>query len=250
MQERLAGKVALITGGAAGMGEAHVRLFAAHGAKVVAADIQDELGRRVVDDLNNRDAQALYVHLDTSREQDWTGAVAQTVERFGKLTTLCNVAGIYRIEGTEAETLEGWNKIIAVNQTGVWLGMKAAVPEMRKTGGGAIVNISSMNGLAAMPNSIAYHGSKAAVHLISKVAALEYADCGIRVNSVHPGFTMTSTAAALPKNVQERLANAAPLRRAATPEEIAYGSLYLCSDEAGYVTGAELVMDGGMTARL
>jgi NAD(P)-dependent dehydrogenase (short-subunit alcohol dehydrogenase family) len=107
-----------------------------------------------------------------------------------------------------------------------------------------------MNGLAAMPNSIAYHGSKAAVHLISKVAALEYADCGIRVNSVHPGFTMTSTAAALPRHTQERLANAAPLKRAATPEEIAYGSLYLCSDEAGYVTGTELVIDGGMTARL
>jgi cyclopentanol dehydrogenase len=250
MQERLAGKVALITGGAAGMGEAHVRLFAAHGAGVVAADIQDELGRRVVDDLNRGGAQALYVHLDTSREQDWTAAVARTVERFGQLTTLCNVAGIYRIEGTEAETLDGWNRIIAVNQTGVWLGMKAAVPEMRKAGGGAIVNISSMNGLAAMPNSIAYHGSKAAVRLISKVAALEHADSGIRVNSVHPGFTMTSTAAALPKTARERLANAAPLKRAATPEEIAYGSLYLCSDEAGFVTGTELIIDGGMTARL
>ncbi len=249
MRERLAGKVALITGGAAGMGEAHVRLFAAHGAKVVAADIQDELGRKVVGDVVKTGAAAIYVHLDTSSEADWADAVAHTVKRFGKLTTLCNVAGIYRTQTTETETLEGWNRIIAVNQTGVWLGMKAAIPEMRKAGGGAIVNISSMNGLAAGPMAIAYHGSKAAVHLITKVAALEYAEQGIRVNSVHPGFTMTSTAAALPKQVQDQLANNAPLRRAGTPEEMAYGSLYLCSDEASYVTGTELVIDGGVLAR-
>src|SRR5580704_14970864 len=132
MAGRLAGKVALITGGAAGMGEAHVRLFAAHGAKVVAADIQDELGCKVADDLVKTGAEAIYVHLDTSLEADWTAAVAETVKRFGKLSTLCNVAGIYRTETTETETLEGWNRIIAVNQTGVWLGMKAAIPEMRK----------------------------------------------------------------------------------------------------------------------
>jgi NAD(P)-dependent dehydrogenase (short-subunit alcohol dehydrogenase family) len=231
------------------MGEAHVRLFAAHGAKVVAADIQDELGRKVVDDLVKTGAEAIYVHLDTSSEADWADAVAQTVKRFGKLTTLCNVAGIYRTETTETETLEGWNRIIAVNQTGVWLGMKAVIPEMRKAGSGAIVNISSMNGLAAGPMAIAYHGSKAAVHLITKVAALEYAEQGIRVNSVHPGFTMTSTAAALPKQVQDKLAGNAPLKRAGTPEEMAYGSLYLCSDEASYVTGTELVIDGGVLAR-
>ncbi len=249
MQGRLAGKVALITGGAAGMGEAHVRLFAAHGAKVVAADIQDDLGRKVVADVVKSGAEAIYLHLDTSSEADWANAVAQTVKRFGKLTTLCNVAGIYRTETTETETLEGWNRIIAVNQTGVWLGMKAAIPEMRKAGGGAIVNISSMNGLAAGPMAIAYHGSKAAVHLITKVAALEYAEQGIRVNSLHPGFTMTSTAAALPRHAQEKLANDAPLKRAGTPEEMAYGSLYLCSDEAGYVTGTELIIDGGVLAR-
>jgi len=249
MQGRLAGKVALITGGAAGMGEAHVRLFAAHGAKVVAADIQDALGRMVVDDLIKSGSEAIYVHLDTSSEADWADGVAQAVKRFGKLTTLCNVAGIYRTESTETETLEGWNRIIAVNQTGVWLGMRAAIPEMRKAGGGAVVNISSMNGLAAGPMAIAYHGSKAAVHLITKVAALEYAEQGIRVNSLHPGFTMTSTAAALPKHVQDKLAGNAPLKRAGTPEEMAYGSLYLCSDEASYVTGTALVIDGGVLAR-
>jgi NAD(P)-dependent dehydrogenase (short-subunit alcohol dehydrogenase family) len=249
MAGRLAGKVALITGGAAGMGAAFVRVFAAEGAKVVAADIQDELGRKVAEDVNRTGGQALYVHLDTSRQRDWTAAVAQTVARFGKLTTLCNVAGIYRTEGTEAETVEGWDQLIAVNQTGVWLGMKTAIPEMKKAGGGAIVNISSVAGLSARPMAVAYHAAKAAVRLMSKVAALEYAREGIRVNSIHPGFTMTSTASMLPEEMKKALAEPVPMGRAATPEEIAYGALYLCSDEAAIVTGTELVIDGGLSAR-
>src|SRR5579864_5493380 len=141
MAGRLSGKVALITGGAAGMGAAFVRVFAAEGAKVAAADIQDELGRKVAGEVNRSGGDAIYLHLDTSQAADWADAVAATVKRFGKLTTLCNVAGIYRTEGTEAETMEGWQQIIAVDQTGVWLGMKAAIPEMKKAGGGAIVNI-------------------------------------------------------------------------------------------------------------
>lgn len=249
MAGRLAGKVALITGGAAGMGAAFVRVFAAEGAKVVAADIQDELGRKVAEDVNRAGGEALYVHLDTSQQADWANAVAQTVQRFGKLTTLCNVAGIYRTEGTETENMEGWQQLIAVNQTGVWLGMRAAVPHMKKAGGGAIVNISSVAGLSARPMAIAYHAAKAAVHLMSKVAALEYAEHGIRVNSIHPGFTMTSTASALPDDVKKALADPVPMRRAATPEEIAYGALYLCSDEAAIVTGTELIIDGGLSAR-
>jgi NAD(P)-dependent dehydrogenase (short-subunit alcohol dehydrogenase family) len=249
MAGRLAGKVALITGGAAGMGAAFVRVFAAEGAKVAVADIQDELGRKVAEDVNRGGGEAIYLHLDTSQQGDWAHAVAQTVKRFAKLTTLCNVAGIYRTEGTEAETIEGWQQIIAVDQTGVWFGMKAAIPELKKAGGGAIVNISSVAGLSARPIAIAYHAAKAAVHLMTKVAALEYADYGIRVNSIHPGFTMTSTASALPEEAKQALANEAPLKRAATPEEIAYGALYLCSDEAGIVTGTELVIDGGVSAR-
>ena len=249
MAGRLSGKVALITGGAAGMGAAFVRVFAAEGAKVVAADIQDELGLKVADSVNRAGGEALYIHLDTSQQQDWSIAVAETVRRFGKLTTLCNVAGIYRTEGTETETLEGWQQLIAINQTGVWLGMKAAIAEMKKAGGGAIVNISSVAGLSARPMAIAYHAAKAAVHLMSKVAALEYAQDGIRVNSIHPGFTMTSTASALPEDVKKSLADPVPLRRAATAEEIAYGALYLCSDEAAIVTGTELVIDGGLSAR-
>ena len=249
MAGRLAGKVALITGGAAGMGAAFVRVFAAEGAKVVAADIQDEPGRKVAEEVNRTGGQALYIHLDTSRQRDWSDAVAQTVARFGKLTTLCNVAGIYRTEGTEAETVEGWDQLIAINQTGVWLGMKTAIPEMKKAGGGAIVNISSVAGLSARPMAVAYHAAKAAVRLMSKVAALEYAREGIRVNSIHPGFTMTSTAAMLPEEMKKALAEPVPMGRAATPEEIAYGALYLCSDEAAIVTGTELVIDGGLSAR-
>ncbi|HKD67068.1 MAG TPA: glucose 1-dehydrogenase [Candidatus Binataceae bacterium] len=249
MAGRLSGKVALITGGAAGMGAAFVRVFAAEGAKVVAADIQDELGPKVAEGVNRAGGEAIYLHLDISRQRDWTIAVAETVRRFGKLTTLCNVAGIYRTEGTETETMEGWDQLIAINQTGVWLGMKAAIPEMKKAGGGAIVNISSVAGLSARPMAIAYHAAKAAVHLMSKVAALEYAREGIRVNSIHPGFTMTSTASALPEDMKKMLADPVPIGRAATPEEIAYGALYLCSDEAAIVTGTELVIDGGLSAR-
>jgi NAD(P)-dependent dehydrogenase (short-subunit alcohol dehydrogenase family) len=249
MAGRLAGKVALITGGAAGMGAAFVRVFAAEGAKVAAADIQDELGRKVADDVNRAGGEAIYVHLDTSQQRDWAGAVAQTVGRFGRLTTLCNVAGIYRTEGTESETLEGWQQLIDINQTGVWFGMKAAIPEMKKAGGGAIVNISSVAGISARPMAIAYHAAKAAVRLMTKVAALEYAEQGIRVNSIHPGFTLTSTASMLPEEMKKALADPVPMRRAATPEEIAYGALYLCSDEAAIVTAAELVIDGGLSAR-
>jgi NAD(P)-dependent dehydrogenase (short-subunit alcohol dehydrogenase family) len=249
MAGRLAGKVALITGGAAGMGAAFVRVFAAEGAKVAAADIQDELGRKVAEDVNRAGGEAIYLHLNTGEQRDWVDAVAQTVRRFGKLTTLCNVAGIYRTEGTETETLEGWQQLIDINQTGVWLGMKTAIPEMKKAGGGAIVNISSVAGISARPMAIAYHAAKAAVRLMSKVAALEYAQQGIRVNSIHPGFTLTSTASMLPEDMKKALTAPVPMRRAATAEEIAYGGLYLCSDEAAIVTAAELVIDGGLSAQ-
>ncbi len=249
MAGRLAGKVALITGGAAGMGAAFVRVFASEGAKVAAADIQDDLGLKVAEEVNRAGGEAIYLHLNVAEQRDWTAAVAQTVRRFGKLTTLCNVAGIYRTEGTETETIEGWQQLIAINQTGVWFGMRTAIPEMKKAGGGAIVNISSVAALSARPMAVAYHAAKAAVHLMSKVAALEYARDGIRVNSIHPGFTMTSTASALPEEMKKALADPVPMGRAAAPEEIAYGALYLCSDEAAIVTGTELVIDGGLSAR-
>lgn len=249
MAGRLAGKVALISGGASGIGAAHVRVFTAEGAKVVSGDIQEELGRRVVDEAVSAGGEAVFVRLDVTKEADWANAVQTAVSRFGKLTTLINNAGVYWPQGIEAETTEGWNKMVAVNQTGVWLGMRAAVPAMRTAGGGAIVNISSLYGLIGSPGSIAYHATKGAVRLMTKAAALEYAKQGIRANSIHPGQIDTPILAGLTPEQDAQIKAMTPLGRMGRPEEIAYGSLYLCSDEAAFVTGAELVIDGGWFAQ-
>ena len=249
MSGRLSGKVALVSGGASGIGAAHARIFAAEGAKVVVGDIQDEMGKGVADGVNKSGGEATFVRLDVSKEDDWANAVKTAVARFGKLTTLINNAGIYWPQGIEAETLEKWNKMIAVNQTGVWLGMKTAVPEMREAGSGAIVNISSLYGIIGSPSSIAYHASKGAVRIMSKAAALEYARQGIRVNSIHPGQIETPILAGLTPEQNEQIKAATPVGRMGKPEEIAYGSLYLCSDEAAFTTGIELIIDGGWSAQ-
>jgi 2,5-dichloro-2,5-cyclohexadiene-1,4-diol dehydrogenase 2 len=249
MAGRLTGKVALISGGASGIGAAHVQVFAAEGAKVVSGDVQEEPGRAVVETVNKSGGEAVFVRLDVTKETDWVSAVNTAVSRFGKLTTLINNAGIYWPQGIEAETMEGWNKMVAVNQTGVWLGMKAAIPAMRNAGGGAIVNISSLYGLIGSPSSITYHATKGAVRLMTKAAALEYARQGIRANSIHPGQIDTPILAGLTPEQDAQIKEMTPLRRMGRPEEIAYGSLYLCSDEAAFVTGAELVIDGGWFAQ-
>jgi NAD(P)-dependent dehydrogenase (short-subunit alcohol dehydrogenase family) len=249
MVGRLTGKVALISGGASGIGAAHVRVFTAEGAKVVSGDIQEEQGKAVVETVNKNGGEAVFVRLDVTKEADWTNAVQTAVSRFGKLTTLINNAGIYWPQGIEAETMEGWNKMVAVNQTGVWLGMKAAIPAMRNAGGGAIVNISSLYGLIGSPSSITYHATKGAVRLMTKAAALEYARQGIRANSIHPGQIDTPILAGLTPEQDAQIKEMTPLGRMGRPEEIAYGSLYLCSDEAAFVTGAELVIDGGWFAQ-
>lgn len=249
MAGRLAGKVALISGGASGIGAAHVRVFAAEGAKVVAGDIQEAQGKAVVETVKKNGGEAVFVRLDVTKEADWANAVKEAVSHFGKLTTLINNAGIYWPQGIEAETMDGWNKMVAVNQTGVWLGMKTAVPAMRNTGGGAIVNISSLYGLIGSPSSITYHATKGAVRLMTKAAALEYARQGIRANSIHPGQIDTPILAGLTPEQNEQIKAATPLGRMGRPEEIAYGSLYLCSDEAAFVTGTELVIDGGWFAQ-
>ncbi len=249
MAGRLDGKVALVSGGASGIGAAHARIFAAEGAKLVAGDLQEDKGRAVVEAVNANGGEAVFVHLDVARQADWERAVGEAVSRFGKLTTLINNAGIYWPRGTEEETLEGWNAMISVNQTGVWLGMKAAVPAMREAGGGAIVNISSLYGLIGSPGSITYHATKGAVRLMTKSAALEYVKAGIRVNSIHPGQIDTPILSGLTPDQNEQIKAATPMGRLGRPEEIAYGSLYLCSDEAAYTTGAELVIDGGWFAQ-
>ena len=249
MAGRLDGKVALVSGGASGIGAAHARIFAAEGAKLVAGDLQEDKGRAVVEAVNADGGEAVFVHLDVTRQADWERAVGEAVSRFGKLTTLINNAGIYWPRGTEEETLEGWNTMISVNQTGVWLGMKAAVPAMREAGGGAIVNISSLYGLIGSPGSITYHATKGAVRLMTKSAALEYVKAGIRVNSIHPGQIDTPILSGLTPEQNEQIKAATPMGRLGRPEEIAYGSLYLCSDEAAYTTGSELVIDGGWFAQ-
>ncbi len=249
MAGRLDGKVALVSGGASGIGAAHVRVFAAEGAEVVVADVQEDKGREVVDGVNNEGGYAAFVRLDVTNADDWKNAVNAATSQFGKLTTLINNAGVYWPGGVEEETPEKWNKMLAINQTGVWLGMKAAVPALRDSGNGVIVNISSLYGLIGSPGSIAYHATKGAVRIMTKAAALEYVRQGIRVNSIHPGQIDTPILAGLTPEQNEQIKKATPMGRLGRPEEIAFGSLYLCSDEASYTTGIELVIDGGWFAQ-
>lgn len=249
MAGRLDGKVALVSGGASGIGAAHVRVFAAEGAQVVVADVQEDKGREVVDGVNNEGGYAAFVRLDVTNADDWKNAVNAATSQFGKLTTLINNAGVYWPGGVEEETPEKWNKMVAINQTGVWLGMKAAVPALRDSGNGVIVNISSLYGLIGSPGSIAYHATKGAVRIMTKAAALEYVRQGIRVNSIHPGQIDTPILAGLTPEQNEQIKEATPMGRLGRPEEIAFGSLYLCSDEASYTTGIELVIDGGWFAQ-
>jgi NAD(P)-dependent dehydrogenase (short-subunit alcohol dehydrogenase family) len=263
MPQRLAGRVALISGAARGIGAAVARLFVEEGARVVLGDILEgkaedlaaELNRSAprgdVSEQRNRDGKmdsARAVHLDVTNHDDWDAAVAAAVREFGVLNILVNNAGITSLSGVEDTTEEMWQRVVDINQKGVWLGMKAAVPSLRDAGGGAIVNLSSIYGLTGSGDSLAYHGSKAAVRLLSKAAAVQYAPENIRVNTVLPGFTRTPMIDALPREVIDPVLPSVPLKRLASPREIAYGVLFLASQEASFITGAELVIDGGLTA--
>ena len=249
MPGRLAGKVALVSGAARGQGEAETRLFAKEGARVVLGDVLVEAGQKVAADISAQGGQATFVKLDVTQEADWQQVVDTAVRTYGKLDILVNNAGIFRTEGVEATSLELWNQTIAINQTGVFLGMKYAIPALRRAGGGSIINISSGAGIIGSGMAAAYHGAKGAVRILTKTAAIEYAKEGIRINSVHPGFVDTEMIRVLdPEGLQAGI-KATPLGRMATPRDIAYGVLYLASDESSFVTGAELVIDGGYTAR-
>ena len=249
---RLAGKVALISGGARGMGAVEARLFAREGARVVIGDILDAEGRQVESDIRAADGEALYVHLDVTSEADWQRAVAAAVSRFGKLDVLVNNAGIGGPGRVEDTTLEAWTRVMTVNATGVFLGSKAAIPALRAAGGGSIVNISSQLGLVGVEHtSPQYQASKGAVRLLTKATALQYAKDRIRVNSVHPGpilTPMTQARRADPEHYRTMVSRI-PLGRYGEPDEVAYGVLYLASDESSFVTGSELVIDGGWTAQ-
>lgn len=249
---RLAGKVALISGGARGMGAVEGRLFAKEGAKVVLGDVRDAEGKKVEEEIRAGGGEAVYVRLDVTREADWATAVETTLGRFGKLDILVNNAGVSGRGPIETTTLEDWNLVMNVNSTGVFLGTRAVIPAMRAAGSGSIVNISSQLGLVGTDNSSPqYQASKGAVRLLTKATAIQYAREGIRANSVHPGpivTPMTEARRADPETAKLMISRI-PLGRYGEPEEVALGVLYLASDEASFVTGSELVIDGGWTAQ-
>ncbi len=249
---RLAGKVALISGGARGMGAVEARLFAREGARVVLGDILEADGKAVQEEIQAAGGAATFVTLDVTREADWEGAVATAEHLYGRLDVLVNNAGIGGGNRIEDTTLEQWERIMAVNATGVFLGTRAVIPALRRAGGGSIVNISSQLGLVGTDNSSPqYQASKGAVRLLTKATAIQYAKEGIRANSVHPGpivTAMTEKRRADPEQLRLTLSRI-PLGRYGQPEEVALGVLYLASDEASFVTGSELVIDGGWTAQ-
>ena len=249
---RLDGKVALISGGARGQGAAEANLFAREGAKVVFGDVLDDQGKQVEAEIHEVGGEALYIPLDVTREADWVSAVETAVSRYGKLDILVNNAGITIRKTIEDTTKEDWDRIMAINAKGVFLGTKQAIPAMRQSGGGSIVNISSTAGLVGGPYSGAsYSATKGAVRLFTKSTAIQYAKEGIRCNSVHPGLLetpMTEDILADAAHREERTQRI-PLGKIGTAEDIAYGVLYLASDEASFITGSELVIDGGATAQ-
>ncbi|HEX2481772.1 MAG TPA: glucose 1-dehydrogenase [Methylomirabilota bacterium] len=249
---RLPGKVALISGGARGMGAAEARLFAREGAQVVVGDILEAEGKAVEADIAAKGGQAAFVRLDVTREADWREAVALAERRFGKLNVLVNNAGIGGAGRIEDTTLDAWERVMSVNATGVFLGTKAVIAAMRRAGGGSIVNISSQLGLVGMDDSSPqYTASKGAVRLLTKTTALQYAREGIRANSVHPGPIVTPMTERLLADpaTHRRMLSRIPLGRYGESEEVAYAVLYLASDESAFVTGSELVIDGGWTAQ-
>ena len=246
---RLEGKVALISGGARGIGAATARLMAAEGAAVVIADVLEKEGKETEAEISEAGGEVLFVRLDVTSEADWAGAVRAAVSRYGKLDVLVNNAGISSRTGVEETSVESWDQVMDVNAKGVFLGTKAAIPELRKAGGGSIINISSIYGIVGSGGSAAYHASKGAVRLFTKSAAIQYASEGIRVNSVHPGFVdspMTEAHHGV-SQVRQARTSQTPLGRLGLPEDIAPGILYLASDQSSFVTGSELVIDGGMT---
>jgi len=248
---RLDGKVALITGGASGMGASMARIFAGEGAKVVVADMLEEEGRKIVGEITRANGAAIFQRLDVSSEAEWQDAIAATLAAYGKLDILVNDAGI---SGSDVEDLfdtAAWQRLMAVNATGAFLGMKFAIPVMKQAGGGSIVNISSISGVTGQRGiHVGYNASKGAVRTLTKAAAVQHGRDNIRVNSVHPGLMppMRTSGRTADPAVRAKMLEGVPLRRAGWVEEVANAVLFLASDEASYITGAELYVDGGFLA--
>ena len=249
---RLEGKVAIITGGARGQGAAEARMFAREGAKVVFGDILDDDGRKVEAEINEAGGEATYVTLDVTDEDSWSAAIQTAVSSYGKVDILVNNAGIVSWNAGDEATVEEWDSVMDVNAKGVFLGTRAVIPEMRKAGGGSIINISSISGIVGQENiHPGYNASKGAVRILTKSTAIQNAKDGIRCNSIHPGPIKTEMTRR-GWDDPERLAlteQRTPLGRYADPDEIAYGVLFLASDESSFMTGSEMVIDGGLTAQ-
>ena len=245
---RLAGKVAMVTGGASGMGRSEATIFAREGARVIVADQLEAEGKEVAKSIGDA---ARFVKLDVTREPEWADAIAFAEREFGKLDILVNNAGISGTYQPDLTSTEAWDRVMDINAKGVFLGMKHAVPAMKRAGGGAIVNISSISGFAGQHGvHMAYNASKGAVRIMTKTAAVQWAADNIRVNSVHPGFMpamRTSVGSANPE-WRAKVLRAVPMKREGRVEEVAHAVLFLASDEASYITGTELVVDGGFLA--
>jgi len=253
---RVAGKIALVTGGALGLGKATALLLAREGAKVVVTDLKEAEGRAVVGQIGSAGGEAIFIKHNVSVEQDWQSAISEVRKTFGRLDVVVNNAGIAFAGSVETTTLEDWRRVQSINLDGVFLGTRCAIAAM-KDHGGSIVNLSSIEGLIADPDLAAYCASKGGVRIFTKSAALHCAKSGykIRVNSVHPGFIATPMVdnfveeSGEPAAARQKLIDLHPIGHLGEPDDVAYGVLYLASDESKFVTGSELVIDGGYTAQ-
>ena len=247
---RLSGKVALISGGARGQGAEEARLFVQEGAKVIITDVLDDEGKKLEAELNEMGGDAQYMPLDVTDENQWDSVIQRILEAHGQIDILVNNAGILLEKGVEETSEEEWDRIQDVNSKGVFLGIRAVLPAMREAGSGSIVNISSVAGLIGSAYAD-YGASKGAVRLLTKSTAVQYGPEGVRCNSVHPGVIETDMTEGMlsdPRTREIRLKNT-PLGTFAVAKDVAYAVLYLASDESRYVTGSELVIDGGLTAK-
>ncbi len=248
---RLEGKIAIISGAASGMGAATARRFAREGAVVAVADVLEDEGRQVADGIRAAGGEAVFMRLDVTDEANWQQVVDATVAKYGRLNVAVNNAGISGSKVNDTMETEAWHRLMAVNATGVFLGMKFEIPAMQKAGGGSIVNLSSISGNAGQHQiHFGYNASKGAVRIMTKSAAVQFGKEGIRVNSIHPGLMppMRTSGATADPVVRAKMLQSVPLGRAGEVDEVANAALFLASDEASYITGAELHVDGGYLA--